>query len=262
MSDRSGYQPGVPCWADLSTTDVAAAADFYARALGWDVEFDHRPEAGGYGRFLLRGRHVAGIGPTGEQSAPAWSTYFATRDAAATAAMVAACGGTVVMAPLPILDQGVMAVFQDPSGAFFSVWQADRHPGAEIVNEPGSLCWHELATRDVKAAGDFYPRIFGWQARASDMGGAPYTEFLAEDHSVAGVVPMTAAYPPEIPPHWLVYFCVTDTDEAAGRVERLGGAVLAPPRTVPAGRFAVLADPQSAYFAILALPLPAEPRPG
>ncbi len=262
MSERTGYLPGVPCWADLSTTDVKGGAAFYGEMLGWDVEFDDRPESGGYGQFLLRGRRVAGIGPTFEESDPAWNTYFATRDAAGTAAKVGACGGAVVMEPMPIFDQGVMAVFQDPSGAFFSVWQAGRHIGAELINEPGTLCWHELATRDVDAAGDFYTKIFGWQPRTSDMGGAPYTEFLADDHSIAGAMPMTAVHPPEAPPHWLVYFCVADADAVTAHAERIGATVLAPPRSVPSGRFSVLADPQSAPFAVIALPeTPPETHP-
>ena len=53
---------------------------------------------------------------------------------------------------MDVLDVGRMAVFTDPQGAVFSVWQAGTHPGAELVNEPGTWSWSELLTTDVEAA--------------------------------------------------------------------------------------------------------------
>jgi uncharacterized protein len=57
--------------------------------------------------------------------------------------------------------------------------------------------------------------------------------------------------PPQVPPHWLVYFAVKSTDEAADRVKELGGSVNMAPMDIPGmGRFAVVADPQGAVFAV------------
>ena len=44
-------------------------------------------------------------------------------------------GGQVLLPAMDVLDVGRMAVFSDPQGAVFSVWQAGTHPGAELVNE-------------------------------------------------------------------------------------------------------------------------------
>jgi predicted enzyme related to lactoylglutathione lyase len=54
-----------------------------------------------------------------------------------------------------------MAIFADPNGAVFGVWQAGVHQGAEVVNEPGSFTWSELLTRDVDKAKRFYGEAFG-----------------------------------------------------------------------------------------------------
>jgi predicted enzyme related to lactoylglutathione lyase len=147
-----------------------------------------------------------------------------------------------------------MAVFQDPAGAFLGVWQADRHAGAELVNEPGAFCWNELATRDPDRAGDFYAKVFGWEPhRADDSGGMDYTEFRVGGESIAGMMPMADRYPAGMPPHWMVYFAVGDCDAAVARATDLGATVFVPPQDVPVGRFAIMADPQQAAFAVIAL---------
>ena len=55
----------------------------------------------------------------------------------------------------------------NPSGGYFQVWQARKHVGAMVVNEPGALCWTELSSRDTKAAKAFYTALFGWTAKDS-----------------------------------------------------------------------------------------------
>ena len=82
------------------------------------------------------------------------------------ASKVRDAGGAVVMEPFDIMDAGRMAMFTDPEGAMFCVWQANRHKGARIVNEHGSLNFNGLSTRDVDAAKAFYGSVFGWQTLA------------------------------------------------------------------------------------------------
>jgi hypothetical protein len=64
--------------------------------------------------------------------------------------------------PLDVFGAGRMAVFSDPEGAVFSVWQAREHRRARIVNEPGALNCNGLNTRDVDRAQSFYSAVFGW----------------------------------------------------------------------------------------------------
>lgn len=250
MTEMSGYPPGVPCWVDLSSTDVKMSAEFYREIFGWDAELDPRPEAGGYGQFTLRGKKVAGIGPAFEGMPSAWNTYVATVDAASTAQAVRSAGGAVVMEPMQVFEEGSLAVFQDPTGAFIGAWQAGKHTGAELVNEPGAFTWSELATRDVEAAKAFYAQVFGWRSQTNDMGGMQYTEFKVDERSVAGMMPIGDQFPPDVPPHWLVYLGVTDCDATVARIQELGGSVFVPPMDIPIGRFSVVADPQYAVFAV------------
>ena len=64
---------------------------------------------------------------------------------------------------------------------------------------------------------------------------------------------MDDSWPEDMPPHWMVYFSVADTDATAARASELGGAAPVPPTDIPPGRMAVLNDPQGGYFTVLQL---------
>jgi predicted enzyme related to lactoylglutathione lyase len=154
---------------------------------------------------------------------------------------------------MDVMTAGRMGVFQDAQGAFISVWQPRDHIGAAKVNEPGAYCWNELMSRDPEGAKPFYRDVFGWGAITHAGGPMPYTEFQLGGQSIAGMAPMAPQIPAAVPPHWLVYFAVADTDATIARAQELGGAVRVPPMDIPTGRFAVLADPQGATFGVIAL---------
>jgi len=248
------YEPGVPSWIDLGSPDPQGAADFYGALFGWDAP-EGPPETGGYRVCMIGDRAVAGIGPAQNPGPPVWATYIAVESADATAEKVSAAGGQVILAPMDVLDVGRMAVFTDSVGAFFSVWQAGTHPGAQLVNEPGTWSWSELLTTDVDASKTFYAAVFGWGAD-THAGAGPtgdYTEWQVNDRSIGGMMLKPPMLPAEVPPHWAVYFSVADTDAAAARVAELGGSVMMPAMDIEPGRFAVVADPTGAVFNIIAL---------
>jgi predicted enzyme related to lactoylglutathione lyase len=95
---------------------------------------------------------------------PVWSTYVNVDDADAIVARVTGAGGQVMLPPMDVMDVGRMAVFADPVGAVFGVWQPRAHKGAGIVNEVGTYSWSELITTDVDGAKAFYAAVFGWGA--------------------------------------------------------------------------------------------------
>jgi uncharacterized protein len=160
----------------------------------------------------------------------------------------------VLVPPMDVLDVGRMAVFADPQGAVVSVWQAGAHPGAELVNEPGTWTWSELLTTDVEAATRFYVDVFGWTTDPKGDGPTPeYVEWQVGGRSVAGMMQKPPTMPAEVPPHWAVYFAVADADSAAARVQELGGRVHVPPTDIEPGRFAAVADPAGAVFNVIAL---------
>jgi predicted enzyme related to lactoylglutathione lyase len=246
------FAPGAPNWIDLGTTDIGGAIAFYGPLFGW-THLDYGPEMGNYGMMLKDGKQVAGIGPaTDPARGSSWSTYFATPDADAVAARVEANGGTVVMAPMDVMDQGRMAVFTDPAGTYFSVWQPGQHTGAEVIDEHGTLTWNELMSSDMATAKAFYPAVLGVSIRDVDMGdGNVYTLFEAGDRAASGGMAIDPAWGP-MPSAWSVYFAVDDADAAFAKALELGGVSKGDPQDSPPGRFAKIQDPQGATFSILA----------
>jgi hypothetical protein len=241
-----------PAWVDLATKDPAAGRDYYGKLFGWQVDVNPDPQYGGYGRAQIDGQDVAGIGGTQSPDQPtAWSLYIGTDDADGLARKVEAAGGTVASAPFDVGDQGRMAVFRDPTGAFFSVWQATRMGGFQ-VQDRNAFAWAELNARSVDQAIPFYTQIFGWTTRRSEMPDAPdYTEFLVGGESIAGAWEMNPNAPAGAPNFWLVYFGVDDVDAAARRAVELGGREINGPQDFPGGRFAIVSDPQGATFGLM-----------
>jgi uncharacterized protein len=251
--EMSRYEPGVPSWIDIGVPDPQAAADFYGALFGWEAPAGP-PETGGYRVAMVREHAVAGIGPQQNPGPPVWATYVAVDDAEEAVARVLAAGGQVLVPAMDVLDVGRMAVFTDPQGAVFSVWQAGTHPGAQLVNEPGTWSWSELLTTDVEGAKDFYGDVFGWTSHTAGAGPTgEYTEWQLSGRSVGGMMQKPPMMPAEIPPHWAVYFAVADADVAVARVTELGGTVHLPPMDIEPGRFATVADPSGGVFNVIAL---------
>jgi predicted enzyme related to lactoylglutathione lyase len=179
---------------------------------------------------------------------PNWGSYVSVTDLDATAAKVAALGGQLLAPPMDVMSFGRMAVFQDPTGAVLSLWQPKLHHGAQVKDEPISLCWAELMTRDTARARDFYGSLFDWGAKKSDLGSMEYTEFTLGKESIAGMMPISPEMGP-VPPNWMVYFAVSEIDGLAAKAAALGGKLIVPPQDIPkVGRFAVIQDPQGAVF--------------
>ena len=269
MPERDGYIPGVPCWIDTTHPDPDAAVAFYGGLFGW--EFEDVMPSGSEGKYFIariRGGDVAGIGPVPEGAPPiaVWNTYVQVESADETAAEVKAAGGATLTEPFDVMDAGRMAVFTDPEGAVFCVWEPRQHKGARVINEHGALNFNGLATGDVEAAKAFYGSVFGWRVlgvgdnfqawalpgygdhleqlqpgnrqRTAEMG-APGFEDV-----VASIEPLQ----PGVAPHWSVTFMVDDADEIAKKATELGGKVLVAPFDAPWVRMTVLSDPQGATF--------------
>ncbi len=273
MPERDGYIPGVPCWIDTSQPDPQAAVDFYSGLFGWEFEDVMPPGSEGqYFSARIRGGDVAAVSsqPEGAPPAAMWNTYIWVDSADETASRVRDAGGSVVMEPFDVMDAGRMAVFADPEGAVFSVWQANEHRGARIVNEHGSLNFNDLNTRDAEGAKSFYGSVFGWETLVLDGGFQMWTlpgyaEYLERDNPdlrkqaaeagapdgfmdvVASLIPIPDEQP-DTPAHWGVTFAVDDADAIATKATELGGTVILPPMDAPWVRMTVIADPQGAMF--------------
>lgn len=252
MSDVTKHDHGAFCWAELATTDQAAAKDFYSKLFGWAPEDVPIGEGQVYTMFKLHGQDAAAAMQMGEEQAamapPHWNCYVNVDDVEAITEKARAAGGTVMMEPFDVMDAGRMSVVADPTGAVISFWQAGNSIGSSVVKEPGATNWFELMTTDIAAATAFYTEVLGWKHEESDMPTGAYTVFSNNDVQIAGMMAM-----PEMRPAWGLYFETTDVDESIGKVTELGGKVLAEPQSVEnVGRFAFVTDPQGAAFGLLA----------
>jgi predicted enzyme related to lactoylglutathione lyase len=286
MPEVTTHSPGAPSWVELSTTDESGALQFYSALFDWVDDPQPITDTWSYHMQKLNGLEAAAIYQQSQeeqgqgipahwntyftvadvdavaaaiyqqsqeeqgQGIPAhWNTYFTVADVDAVAANVDKSGGAVLFGPMDVFDAGKMAMLQDPQGAAFAVWQPKQHIGARVKHDPGAMTWNELLTTDSHAATEFYLDLLGME-RGQTMGPMDYTLLRCEGVDVAGVMEIT----PDMgtfPPHWAVYFGVSDVDVTVSQAQTLGASVIVPGTDIPEiGRFACLMDPQGAVFSV------------
>ena len=119
----------------------------------------------------------------------------------------------------------------------------------------GTICWTELASKDVEAAKQFYTELLGWKLTTSQGAGMNYTEIVVGDKHIGGMFQITdECGGDDMPSHWGSYVAVDDVDASAKRTEELGGKVIVPPMDIPnVGRFCVINDPAGAAISLIKL---------
>lgn len=241
---------GAFTWMDLTTTDLEGAKRFYRQVFGWEY-LDLGAAFGHYHYALVNGRAAAGIGQLLPDSPmpPAWTIYLAS--AAGDVERVKALGGQVLLEPMTVGDAGRMAVCVDPTGAVFGLWQSINFIGAAVEAEHGSLAWSEVNTRDAAATCAFYGKLFGLTAQQTED--RKYFFMKRGEQALFGVMPMDEGQR-HLPPHWMGYFAIDNTDAAVERVLAAGGSVFMPAFDTPYGRIAVIVDPYGAAFSLVQLP--------
>jgi predicted enzyme related to lactoylglutathione lyase len=259
MPQFTQHLPGTFSWPELATTDQKAAVAFYRALFGWGVNEQPMGPTETYSIFQIAGVDVSAaytMRPEERQhgAPPHWNAYVTVENVDAAAERAHELGAVIVAPPFDVMEAGRMAVLQDPTGAMFQVWQAGKNIGARILNEPNTLCWTELTTSDTFTADRFYTALFGWKPKHSAPDSPmPYTEFTVEgaDRPSIGMMAKPPHLPANVPSFWLPYFQVTDVDASVAKATSLGAQVHAGPQDIPdAGRFAVIADPQGAAFAV------------
>jgi predicted enzyme related to lactoylglutathione lyase len=115
-----------------------------------------------------------------------------------------------------------------------------------MSDDRGRFVWYDLMTPDIKAAEAFYTKVAGWGTQPWE--GMPYTMWTANGQPMGGVMSNEGT---GAPPHWLAYISVPDVEKALAQVGSLGGRTIVPGKDIPTvGRFAIVADPQGAAFAL------------
>jgi len=240
---------------ELGTTDQSAAKKFYTDLFGWTVEDFPMGPSEFYSMFRLDGKDAA-AGYTLRKDQldmgvpPHWMLYIATADVDASARRAVDLGGTVLMPPFDVMDAGRMAVVKDPTGAVFSLWQGKRNAGVGAKNIDGAFCWADLITKDVARAREFYSNLCGWSLEKGEHDSSGYLHIKNADEFIGGMPPAEQV-PPNITPHWQLYFQTSDCDRSVEKAERGGAKVYFGPMSMEnVGRFAVVADPQGAVFSV------------
>jgi predicted enzyme related to lactoylglutathione lyase len=255
MPIRDGAPMGAPCWIDLTTSDVDRAQDFYGTVFGWTYE-SAGPEYGGYINAAKEGHRVAGLMANRPefQSPDNWATYFHTADINATMSAVTAAGGSVCLEAMEVPAKGYMSLATDPSSAFFGLWQPLEHRGFEVIGEAGSPVWHQLTTRDYRAAVDFYREVLGWRTeQVSDTDEFRYTTAWFGDQQLLGVMDGSSCLPEGVPSNWTIFFGAEDVDKTLQVITDNGGAVVRAAEDTPYGRLAAATDPTGVIFNLSSL---------
>jgi predicted enzyme related to lactoylglutathione lyase len=253
MPTVTSYEHGQFNWVDLMSPDTEAAKKFYSTVFDWTPE--DRPTAMGipYTIFKLGDDEICGMGPLPpdmqEQGIPSsWNSYINVDDLESAADKVQSLGGTIFMPAMKVMDAGWMVGIMDPTGGRVFLWKKNEHVGATRINDPGCLCWNELATRDIEKAREFYGALFDWQFEDNPSATSKY--YIVHNKGImnGGIMQMNEQWPEGVPPHWGIYFAVENAEEACKRLTDSGGEVYAAPFEIPIGKIAVVSDPFKAVF--------------
>ena len=116
--------------------------------------------------------------------------------------------------------------------------------------EQGTPSWLDLLTSDMSGAERFYGQLFGWESKREAVGEDQfYSMQYLKAKSVAGIMEQDKRQAEQGPPvGWYTYITVDDVQAVTGRVEELGGRVIAEPFDVfENGRMSMIQDPEGAF---------------
>ncbi len=124
-------------------------------------------------------------------------------------------------------------------------------PHPADVSRVGAPSWFELLTTVMATAQAFYDALFGWTAESMPGQSVPYTIFKLGDRPVAGMMELTDEME-GVPPCWVTYFTVSDSDAAARDALRLGATVyIAVREAAGIGRFCGIRSAQGVHFLVM-----------
>ncbi len=263
MSDRKPL-PGKFVWFELVSNDAKKAQLFYGDVLGWKTQAF--PMGDFTYEMILTGdtadTMIGGYAPSKNERQPShWISYVSVEDVDATVKAAVANGGKVVEAPFDLPGVGRKAGIADPQGAELHLLKNTAGDRPDVpAAAPGQFFWNELHTSDPTKALAFYEKVLGFSHRAMDMGPGGTYHILSRGGVDRGGV--TSHLPPGVPPHWLPYVAVADTDATIARARKLGAKIPMAPEDIPGvGRFGVIEDPTGALLAIMKPQPMDKPRP-
>ena len=247
LNDPSSKEthPGKFVWAELFTSDAAAATKFYAGVFSWTVTtLDVRDVP--YTVFSNAGRPVAGLrqrARPGTAHAARWVSYIAVANVDATLALVTKAGGQQRAPARAFPNLGTLAVATDIDGSPFGLLQSSSGDSTDDEPAPGDWNWFHLFVKNPAASAEFYRQAFAYDV-APDSRPGKGAEMILYIGSInrAGISVLPARN--DAKPGWLGVIRVANLDDTLAKVPALGGEVMVEPHDAAFGsRFAVIADP-------------------
>ena len=251
--------PGKFVWADLFTSDQAAAATFYTGLFGWTAATIDRttPEHGPLSYIVLSngGRPVAGIalGPPKLRNDVRghWLGFVSVTDVTKTLAAAVTNGGHVLSPTKDIPQRGVQAMITSNEGAMLGILHSSSGDPGEYRPDPGDFTWAEVFARDPTSATQYYHEVLGYDVTPDSRSDHPDAYLFASGgYARAGLAPLPDR--PGAHPAWLLYVRVNSVKDSVAKTVELGGRVLVEPEEVHGNSWiAIIADPVGAAIGIV-----------
>ncbi len=245
--------PGKFIWADLFTTDVLQARSFYAELFGW--EWRQVSASRPYGIFYQDDIAVAGLAlrdpPADGQAYGTWVHYVSVQDVASTETRFTEGGGETLLPRRTLAHRGEFAILADPDGAILGLLDSASGDPGEFRADVGEFMWHQLFTRNLDPAADFYASVFGYEIYEREDTPEIIDYILSSGgYSRASIGELPADS--ESVPTWLGFVRVENVAATVTRAEQLGGKVLlAPAEERLGGDLAIIADPEGTPVGLL-----------
>jgi predicted enzyme related to lactoylglutathione lyase len=259
------YTPGRWVWADLVTSDVAQAADFYGKVFGWTFEtYGGEDDRETYTLALADGLPIGGMvfdARAQKDATPSarWIGLVSVSDPTAVADRVKRSGGEVVYAPVMLGERGETAVFKDPEGTLFGVVKSRNGDPPDYFGDVGEWAWLDLWSNDVEKAAQFYRSVIGYETvSAGDASSARSgMHLLSGGYVRAGIMQKRD---PKTTSVWLPYVRVADAKKSAQAAREAGGRVIYEPAPLGTAMVGIVADPTGAPVGIVEMAASPETR--
>jgi predicted enzyme related to lactoylglutathione lyase len=252
-------RPGKFVWADLVTTNPAAAVEFYTKLFGWTAQ-KTGPGAEGYTLLLNGDRPMGGVAyrpadPQGKAAGGArWIGTVAVTDINQAVAAVTAAGGRTLVAPRLVADRGWQAVVADQEGSVFGLLVSETGDAAKSAVGDNDWAWVQLLSRHPAEAAAFYEKALGYVVTDDARTVTPHDRLLTRDGvAYAGLTPLPEGR--DTRGGWLGYVRVPQVQAAVDTAKALGGQVLVAPRDLAgAMQVAVITDPLGGAIGLVSVP--------
>lgn len=235
------YTPGRIVWADLLTSDMERAEEFYGPLFAWTF----KRVAEDYVLATGNGGPVAGFveNDQDDEGEAIWLPYLSVPDVDRASREAASALGRVLMKPKAAPTRGRVSIVTDGEGAPIVLLHSYNGDPANVPAPLGSILWYDLWTHDPAAAARFYEKVAGLEVKSvKERDGSVHRVLGRDGVATGGLLKLPWE---NVKSNWLPYVHVEDVAATARRAVQLGGKVLAQNKDT-----AVLQDPEGAAIGI------------